>query len=489
MELEQMLSPNRHFPASRVWQGQGDRPTSSPRPRITLVCGILCALGAVVSAERLLAQAPTNLILTADADRPRTISAQWQCAPNCGSRSQLAFGSTTVTQYRNPSVAGNPAGWYQDHIIGLAPSTKYYVLPIVYDAQNATASVLEAAQGLCPGGAAPLNSTYACEDTGNGLYAPVIWTAPDPATYPEPPYEPIRVVPDGMLFDEPFVNGLVLTTDTQCSDLQYRLNECHAYAQTHPWTTNAVEVRPGSTCVPHADDTPGFVAPSITATGARCILRSAAEPRLLPPPGSTMNPQYTHGAATIRGSSNYSRNTKHPVVKIGDNWTLGRGIIVRLPRPSEISQRSVAISSVVGNRVVASGHPYIGGEWVNIYAEGLREADWQEGQCWVASATSDAFNCYFNVAATGSFVRGFATDSPLRSIGQCSQSGVCSVPGHPYVNRTSHPIATWNGTDLSFGEDVSAIFRANSSLKLSNMTGKRAVTLSSALRKCSRIKW
>ena len=430
---------------------------------LALLFAMACALKA---------QMPVSLEFTSSSDAAGVIAAKWKCSGSCGELTYLSYWAgdpATSTHYRTHAVKGNPSGWYQDFIVGAEPGDRFLVLPVIENATGSAYSGIEDAQNLCPGGT-PSHASYDCEAVAGGLYIPAVIVPGSAQGFSQSPIPPQGVPSDYDILNPPIRNGLLFTTDNSCSDLASLLADCAAYADDHPGTVSVVEIPAGAHC--SAPDRPAapFIAPSITY-GARCILRSDAEARFLPPPGSPIGPFYPHGTAVLRGSSRYATGTANPILTVGDNWTVGPGLHIRPPNPDEIMQDRIVVTGVSGDTLAAPGHGLRNGELVNVYLSGIREADWQEGQCLVASATANTFRCFGASPPTGTFAGGYVTTSPIRTITSCSSSGVCAVPGHPYTNRVSESVSSWSGTQLTFATDVTKVYRRLSSIKLTGMAG------------------
>ena len=425
-----------------------------------------CFIGFACS---LVAQTPIGLTIAVTEAAPRTIAATWGCQGDCDLNAQLVYwrAGDPPEEHRDPPVLGDPNSFYWDYIIGLEPATRYFILPIVFNAATGAASPGDTSL-LCSG-TIPADESYECLDSGGGRFVPSVVTPADPAQFPEDPYPPLTSVPDELLFEEPHINGERFLVDADCTELQSMLTACGNYADQHPGTTSVVEIPAGSVCDASTAPSRSFTAPSILSTESRCILRSAAEPRFLPPPGSPMGPYYPHGIVSIVGGARYGRDRS--LLTIGDNWRIGPGLQVRLTNPDEIEQRRVAVTAFNGATVTAPGHGFPGNAVVNVYLEGIKEADWQEGQCQVVERTANTFKCRSVQPGSGNFATGFVTDSPVWSIVSCSASGVCSVPDHPYKNHSEAPILSWSGKTVSFSENISTMFRKNASMKLVGMAG------------------
>ncbi len=418
------------------------------------------------------AQTPMAVEFTSTQDTPGVVSARWKCSGPCGSLGRLRYWSgdpSTSTAFMSRPIVGDPSGWYQDIVVGLEPGT-YLIVPSIADSSTSLYSTVADAQSLCENGV-PNHPSYSCRQIDGGQYLPEVAVYANPMPTPVRPRAPQAGLPDSQLLSTPAITGITLTTDSTCSDLDHLLVECSNYATSHPGTTNQVLIPSGSICETPSHGVSAFVAPAIINEYSRCILRTDADAKHLPPPGSPIGPYYPHGLATLRGHSNYARNTRAPILEVNSGWSVGPGLVIRHANPAEIAQYRVAITGINGTTVTAPSHGFAGGEIVNIYAEGVAPRDWQEGQCRVILPTANSFRCEGFQPVAHPISGGVVSTAPVHPIGSCSSGGRCSVSNHPFVNRPNLAISTWIDKDLVFTQDVSGFLRKDASLKITQMQG------------------
>ena len=353
-------------------------------------------------------------------------------------------------------------------LTGLAPSTTYYIDPQVSDVNAATWSDAASCEaelcpslGLQPGG-------YTCEDIGAGELRPKVTTLALDAPAQRLPAPPIHDIDPSII---PSITGSTfnVTVDSEglCTDFQVQLAAC---AAADPNLNHQVLIPAGATCRPESEGLEGYETPHKSGTGT-CVIRTEADPLLLPPPGVRIDPGYrAHMAAveTNRASPGFGFEelvAEKPCATppCTQGWRF-EAIAFQHPRHEDLVRRRLDIVSVdtsTGVITTSEAHGYKFFEVVQVNAPGIHDLEFHRA-CRVSVAPGvDTFRCFGKAGGlSGSYSGGgsvtTAVSVPLTG---------CTA-GAPVICTTSEPHGFGNYHSFPISSISEGVVTAASSLQI-----------------------
>ncbi|MEZ5392606.1 MAG: hypothetical protein R2724_06920 [Bryobacterales bacterium] len=249
--------------------------------------------------------------------------------------------------------------------------------------------------GSQPGG-------YVCEDIGGGALAANVTTLPlDPPTArlptaPTHDYNPSVI---------PTVTGTTFNVNVDgdgfCTDLQAKINACAA-ADTA--LNHQILIPSGATCRPELEGgLTGYDLPAKFGAG-NCILRTDADPLLLPPPGVRADPTFRTSMAHIESNRNSVSMDNDSLIAVvycptppcSEGWRF-ENLVFQHPK-HELRDRQrldiVSVDTETGVITLSGPHDYKFFDLVQVNAPGIQDSEFHHA-CRVSTfPTTNTFRCY-----------------------------------------------------------------------------------------------
>ncbi|MCB1018344.1 MAG: fibronectin type III domain-containing protein [Bryobacterales bacterium] len=396
----------------------------------------------------------------------RTIDFAYQTdAPGARTRIRIAYGLTSGDysfQSRYYQIGSSTAVDRFIPFTGLAPSTTYYFDPQVSTPNGDEWSSVAACQAqICPSvGAQP--GGYTCENVA-GTLVPKVTTLPLDApaarlpTAPTHDYDPTVI---------PTVNGTTFTVgvdgDGYCTDFQAQINAC---AAANTALNHQILIPSGATCRPELEGRNGYDLPARFGAG-NCIVRSDANPLLLPPPGVRADPTFRNFMAHVESNRNTVSMDNASLLSVAscttppctEGWRFENIVFQHPPHEARVRNRLdiVSVDSANGLITVSAPHGYSFFDLVQVNAPGIEDYEMHRA-CRVASSLlgSTTFRCFGKEGGlTGTYSGGGSTTDaisvPLLGCSAGSPSVCTTSEPHGFGNFFSFPIASISNGTVTF---------------------------------------
>ena len=375
----------------------------------------------------------------------RTIDFEYETdVPGVGTRYRVAYGLTAGDwSFRSRPLPANNATRATRFVplTGLAPSTTYYLDPQVStvgqtewsDAASCQAQICPSA-GAQPGG-------YTCEDVGGGQLLARVTTLPLDEPLQRLPAPPTHDIDPSII---PAVTGSTFTIEVDeeglCTNFQAQLTACGA---ADPNLTHQILIPSGATCRPESENRTGYDLPAKSGSGV-CIVRTDADPLLLPPPGVRADPAFRAHMAKIetnRVIQSMDNDALLAAPSCGappctEGWRF-EALALQHP-PHEQRERNrleiVSVNTSTGVITVSAPHGFSFFDLVQVNAPGIHDRDFHRGCRVSTQPTATTFRCFGKEGGLGGSYTGggYVTEAVSVPLTGCSA-------GTPSICTTAEP--------------------------------------------------